>query len=160
MTSPSRPSSSLPALLVALPPVVLVVVAAVVLLSGAVGLDSQWRETTLNTPAAIAVHDWAQGVRRIEAGEDPNKADVVPGGNSSEPSRMMTPLEAAVREDELALVTVVLDRGATADRAERLRLACLAVSREAEEIAERLLGATPGADECAHVDLDAGVIRK
>ena len=139
MNMEPRPSSPLPALLVALPPVVLVAIAGVVLLSGATGLDTQWRETTLNTPAAIAVHDWAQGVRRIEAGEDPNKADVVPGGNSSEPARMMTPLEAAVREDELGLVSLMLQRGAVADPSERLRLACLAVSRESEEIAELLL---------------------
>ena len=132
--------------LVAAPQLVLIAAGVAVLAAGALGRDRQWTDEPLNLSAAISSRDWGQAILRIEQGEDPNQPHVVQFHDNP---RIITPLEAAVREDELDLVVTVMRLGAVADAAERLRLACMALARDAPDIAEHLLGSAPTESQCA-----------
>ena len=110
---------------------------------------SLWHAHPLNVSAAVLQGDFGQAVWHLQHGEDPNRAYPVPGEASADPERPMTPLEAAVQRGELDMVKVLLDAGAIADSRERQRLSCLALRREAEEIAEFLIGSVPAARDCA-----------
>jgi hypothetical protein len=113
--------------------------------------SSLWREETLNPAEAMARGDYGQALRLIRQGDDPNGRYRVSGESSADPVLTITPLEAAVRRGDVEMVQVMFDHGALADDAERRRLSCLALTREAEEIAEFLIGRVPVGDECAGV---------
>lgn len=79
---------------------------------GAVGADPQWRDTGISLCEAIVVRDIAQVVRRVEAGEDPNRSCPVDEGANRGASRLMTPLEAATAAGDPAIVNVLVEHGA------------------------------------------------
>jgi hypothetical protein len=118
-------------------------------LRAAMGGGAVWNDSPLNLSEALAVGDYGLAVRMMEQGHDPNVKQTTPAANDGRATSPITALEAAVQRGELWMVQVVLEHGAIADRSERLRLACLAAPRGAEDIAEFLHGSVPAPSECA-----------
>lgn len=118
--------------------------------------DIGWKGAAMNPSEAIDKKFFAEAVRGIERGADPNRAYPVTGENERDPTRMMTPLETAVRRQELDVVKTLLRDGATADTLERQRLACLAATRGDGATAEYLAGHPVDAHGCEPASAAAG----
>jgi hypothetical protein len=107
-----------------------------------------WDDSPVNLSEAIAVHDFGLAVRLMEQGADPNVKRTTDAANDGQPTPAVTALEAAAKRGDPWMVEVILDHGAVADAAERLRLACVAVSFGGNEVAEFLHGSVPSPAEC------------
>ena len=114
----------------------------------AAGYAPLWQETPLNPANAIARNDLGQAVRLIRLGHDPNDRYPVAAESSRDPDILMTPLEAAVERGDNDVVKILFELGVVVDDAERRRLVCRAIAREAEDVAEFLAGRTVSAAEC------------
>jgi hypothetical protein len=113
-------------------PIGLAALVPLVIVSGWLGWQiaagTRWETDRLNPSDAILFGDFAQAVRSVEKGADPNRVYPVSTPDGTDPGAGMTPLEAAVRVEESELIRALLQYGARADAPERQRLACLALS--------------------------------
>jgi hypothetical protein len=99
-----------------------------------------WVETELSLSDAIAHQDFAQAIRRIEAGENGTVAYPVGENGRGVPVGSRTPVEVAVWLQKSDLVEVLLGHGVTIDARDRQRLICVAVRGGDERTAELLAG--------------------
>lgn len=117
-------------------------------LLGLVHRDPFWREEQVSLSEAILRDDYGQAMRLAIEGHDLTVP--YPVGRSAPPGvTAMTPLDAAALERELDVVKALLRQGLVADDAARRRAACIAVAREAADVAEFLVGHVITRQECA-----------
>jgi hypothetical protein len=120
----------------ALPGLLLAVVSVVALAMAAFGRYPMWPHKELTLAEAAGSRDEAEVVRLIESGQDPNGRYPVREGLLFERAAALTPLEAAVLNDDPAIVRQLLSRGASADGASWAVLRCVAGSRVAPVLDE------------------------
>jgi len=117
-------------------------------LLGLVHRDPFWREEQVSLSEAILRGDYGQAMRLAIEGHDLNVP--YPIGRSAPPGvTEMTPLDAAAHEGEIDVVKALLRQGLVADDAARRRAACIAVGREAADVAAFLVGRVVTQQECA-----------
>jgi hypothetical protein len=113
-------------------PIGLAALVPLVIVSGWLGWQiaagTRWETDRLNPVDAILFRDFAQAIRSVENGADPNRVYPVSTPDGTDSVAGMTPLEAAVRVEKSELIRALLQYGARADAPERQRLACLALS--------------------------------
>lgn len=98
---------------------------AVLAIADITGRHPIWNLEPHNLPEAVAFRDVGAVVRRIEAGEDPNRpAEVRPGVILPEPATL-TPLEAAAASRQAEMIQLLLDLGASVDANVWQRAWCL-----------------------------------
>lgn len=112
-------------------------VAALWLSAAGILAGRPFRDDPMNPSHAIAVHDFAQAVRAIEAGAP--LGDRYPSPSERDPAREATPLEEAIVADEEDLVRLLVDMGALPDPAERERVACAAQAAGRKDAAKAIL---------------------
>jgi hypothetical protein len=97
-------------------------------LGSQIAVGTRWETDRLNPADAILFLDFAQAVRSIEKGADPNRAYPVSATDRDAAGVRMTPLEAAVQVEDSTLVRALMQYGARAEAPERQRLGCLALT--------------------------------
>lgn len=95
---------------VAAPPVMLAVTSVVLCGLGFAGANPFWPHTSLTLAEAAALRDRATVVRRLQQGADPLTASRIRPGVVSGDELMLTPMEAAIRENRDEIVGVLLER--------------------------------------------------
>ena len=102
--------------LVSVPPILLAIAwLAVLATAGVTGRHPIFNLQARNLSEAVAFRDAGAVVRRIEAGEDPNRpAEVRPDVIRSE-SVTLTPIETAAASRQAEMVQLLLDLGASLD---------------------------------------------
>ena len=105
------------ALAVALPGCLLAAASVVALTMAAFGEHPMWPHEDVNLAEAAGVREEAEVTRLIEQGQDPNASYPVRSGLLFERPARLTPLEAAVINDDPAIVAVLFANGAAAGRA-------------------------------------------
>lgn len=147
--TPSAGRAIPPLLAVALcvPQLLAGILAASVLVAWLVAADTFWPLPEMTLSEAVVTRDYAEVVRLIESGADPDqpshiRADML---NSAEYTR--TPLEAAVGTGVIELVQLLLRHGATLPAGPaRAALICESVRVDAEDVTELLLATGDGSD--------------
>lgn len=123
-----RPPRAL-AIAAALPPVALAAFTAVSLVLALGGRHPLWRISDVNIAEAAATRDAASVVLLIQEGHDPDIARFVRPGLLERGAIRATPLEAAVAEDRVEIVDVLLRHGASLTEAQRAAFTCAARAR-------------------------------
>jgi hypothetical protein len=143
----------------ALPGCLMAAASVVALTLALFGRHPMWPHEPLNLAEAAGVRGEAEVVRLIELGQDPNVRHVVrPGLRFGHPTSL-TPLEAAVANDDPEVVRRLLAMGAMMDSAQWTYLRCIA---EGEHVRLALdeIGPADATPRCDGVtppwDVDAG----
>jgi hypothetical protein len=136
------------ALIVALPGCLLAAASAVALMMAAVDQPPMWPYEPYTLAEAAGARDEAEVVRLIERGQDPNERYDVRAGLVLERAARLTPLEAAVLNDDPAITRALLSRGATLNDSSWTAVRCLAGSRAAAVLDE---ARSPGSLDCAGI---------
>jgi hypothetical protein len=125
-----------------------VALSIVALTMAAFGRYPMWPHVEFTLAEAAGARDEAEVVRLIETGEDPNGRYPVREGLVLDRAAMLTPLEAAVLNDDPAIVRQLLARGVSADGTSWGALRCVAGPRVAP-----LLGdySPPTSADCAGI---------
>jgi len=107
-----------------------------------------WPHQASNLAEAAAVRDEAEVVRLIEQGEDPNARYAVQPGLLFDAPTRLTPLEAAVANDDSQMVRRLLAEGAAMDAALWTYLRCIASGDDVPSTLDqyRPAGALPRCD--------------
>jgi hypothetical protein len=113
----------------ALPPAALAVFIAVSLVLALVGRHPLWQVSEVNVAEAAATRDAATVVLLIEEGHDPDVPRFVRPGLLARGAVRATPLEAALAEDRLEIVDVLLRHGAALSEGQRVDFTCAARRR-------------------------------
>jgi hypothetical protein len=112
--------------LVFVPPILLAVAwLAVLVIAGLTGRDPIWNLQPRNLSEAVAFRDAGAVVRRIDAGEDPNRPGEVRPGPILPESATLTPVEAAVVSRHPEMVQLLFDLGASLDANAWQRVWCI-----------------------------------
>jgi hypothetical protein len=119
------------ALIVALPGCLLAAASVVALLMAAVDQPPMWPYEAYTLSEAAGARDEAEVVRLIERGGDPNGRYPVRAGLVLERTARLTPLEAAVLNDDPAITRVLLARGVRLDDPSWTAIRCRAGARAA-----------------------------
>jgi hypothetical protein len=121
---------------------------AVLAITAVTGLHPIWSLEPRNLPEAVAFRDAAASVRRIESGEDPNRAAEVRAGVVLREIASLTPIEAAAAARQGEMVQLLLDLGASPDATVWQRAWCISDASAVREVLEahRPPGAT---EDCA-----------
>lgn len=114
------------ALAVALPGCLLAAASVVALTMAAFGEHPMWPHEDVNLAEAAGVREEAEVTRLIEQGQDPNASYPVRTGLLFERPATLTPLEAAVINDDPAIVAVLFANGAAVDGPSWVALRCFA----------------------------------
>jgi len=102
--------------LVAVPPMLVTIAwLGVLAISGLTGRHPIWDLAPRNLAEAVAFRDSAAVVRRIDAGEDPNRPGEVRARVILPESATLTPIEAAAASRQAEMVQLLLDLGASPD---------------------------------------------
>jgi hypothetical protein len=117
------------AVVAAAPPVALALFVVVALLLAIFGWHPLWRISDVNLAEAAATRDAASVVLLIEEGHDPDAPRFVRPGVLARGAVRATPLEAALAEDRMEIVDILLRRGATMSEPQRVALTCAARGR-------------------------------
>jgi len=135
--------------LVSLPPVLAFAGWIIVLATAAVtGRHPIWSLEPRNLPEAVAFRDAGAVVRRIERGEDPNRAAEVRAGVVLSETARLTPIEAAAAARQGEMVQLLFDLGASPDAIVWQRAWCISDASAVREVLEA--NRPPGATEdCA-----------
>ena len=118
--------SKLAAAALALPGCMMAAATALGLVLTAVDQPPMWPHQPVNLAEAAGARDESELVRLIEAGGDPNARYPIRPGWIFGPSMQLTPLEAAVANDDPAMVTRLLAKGASLDASLWTYLRCIA----------------------------------
>ena len=110
----------------ALPPVALAAFTVVSLVLALAGRHPLWRISDVNIAEAAATRDAASVVLLIQEGHDPDAPRFVRPGLLGRGAVRVTPLEAAIAEDRLEIVDVLLRHGASLSEAQRVAFTCAA----------------------------------
>ena len=132
---PARPARTL-AIAAALPPLALAIFTALSLALAAVGRHPLWRISDVNIAEAAAARDAASVVLMIQEGHDPNLPRFVRPGLLARGAVRATPLEAALAEDRLEIIDVLLRHGASLSEAQRVAFTCAARRRGDTDIVQ------------------------
>jgi hypothetical protein len=116
------------AIAVAAPGCLLAAASLVALTMAAFGEHPMWPHEPLNLAEAAGVREEAEVVRLIEQGHHPNARYPVRPGYLSERGASLTPLEAAVLNDDPLIAAQLLERGATPDGSSWVALRCFAAN--------------------------------
>ncbi len=111
---------------VAIPGCLLAVASLVALMLAAFGEYPMWPHEDVNLAEAAGVREEAEVARLIERGQDPNASYPVRPGLLFERPAKLTPLEAAVINDDPAIVALLFANGAAVDGPSWLALRCFA----------------------------------
>ena len=136
------------AIAVAAPGCLLAAASLVALMMTAFGDDPMWPHESVNLAEAAGTREEAEVVRLIEQGQDPNGRYPAREGLVLERAAKLTPLEAAVLNDDPAIVRQLLARGASADGTSWGALRCVAGSRVAPILDEYRPSTSP---DCAGI---------
>lgn len=123
-----RPAGPL-AFAAALAPVALAVFTAASLVLALVDRHPLWQVSEVNIAEAAATRDAASVVLLIQQGHDPDLPRFVRPGLLARGAVRATPLEAAIAEDRLEIVDVLLRHGASLSEAQRVEFTCAARRR-------------------------------
>ena len=111
---------------VALPGCLLAVLSAIALALAAFGRHPMWPHEAVNLAEAAGVREEAEVARLIEHGHDPNARYPVRPGVLFERAVNLTPLEAAVLNNDAAIVSQLFARGVAPDASSWVALRCFA----------------------------------
>jgi hypothetical protein len=117
------------AIAAALPPVVLALFTLASLVLALGGRHPLWRISDMNLAEAAATRDAASVVFLIRQGENPDIARFVRPGVLARGAVRITPLEAALAEERMEIVEVLLRHGAMLTEAQRIAFTCAARAR-------------------------------
>jgi hypothetical protein len=117
------------AIAAAIPPLALAAFTAVSLVLAVVGRHPLWRISDVNLAEAAAMRDAATVVLLIQQGQDPDMPRFVRPGLLARGAVRATPLEAALAEDRVEIVDVLLRHGASLSEPERVAVTCAARAR-------------------------------
>jgi hypothetical protein len=117
---------TLAALAAALPGTLLAALSVVALTLGIRGEPPMWPHADLTLAEAAGAREEAEVIRLIEQGQDPDARYPVREGLVLERPARLTPLEAAVMNDDEAIARQLLARGAAPDATSWVVLRCLA----------------------------------
>jgi hypothetical protein len=115
------------ALAAAVPGLFLAALSVVAMTMAAFGGHPMWPHEALTLAEAAGARDESEVTRLIEQGQDPNARYPVRAGLVLERAARLTPLEAAVMNDDPAIARHLLARGAAPDAGSWVALRCLAV---------------------------------
>ena len=132
----------------ALAPVALAVFTAASLVLALVDRHPLWQVSEVNIAEAAATRDAASVVLLIQQGHDPDLPRFVRPGLLARGAVRATPLEAAIAEDRLEIVDVLLRHGASLSEAQRVEFTCAARRRGDADIV-RYFEARGGAVTCS-----------
>lgn len=124
------------ALIVALPGCLLAAASVVALLMAAFDQPPMWPYEAYTLAEAAGARDEAEVLRLIERGEDPNGRYSVRAGLVLERTARLTPLEAAVLNDDPAITRALLARGIRLDGPSWTAVRCQAGARAAAVLDE------------------------
>ena len=124
------------ALAVALPGCLLAAATVVALTLAAFGEHPMWPHENVNLAEAAGVREEAEVVRLIEQGQNPNASYPVRSGLLFERPMRLTPLEAAVINDDPAIVAVLFAHGAAVDGPSWVALRCFAGNSRVSPVLE------------------------
>jgi hypothetical protein len=124
----ARPARPL-AIAAAVPPIALAAFTVVSLLLALVGRHPLWRISEVNIAEAAATRDAASVVLLIQQGHDPDMPRFVRPGLLARGATRATPLEAAIAEDRVEIVDVLLRHGASLSGPQRVAFTCAARAR-------------------------------
>ena len=121
---------------------------AILAVTAVTGRHPIWNLDARNLPEAVAFRDAAAVVRRVERGEDPNRAGDVRAGAVLPEATSLTPVEVAAAARQGEMVQLLLDLGASPDRSVWQRAWCISDASAVREVLEahRPAGAT---EDCA-----------
>lgn len=105
-----------------------------------------WPPDQVNASEAVATGNYAELVRLLELGDDPNRSHPVQAPFLSSEPVVATPLEAAVRGGQATMLELLLERGAVMTPGLAGRLKCLNEGRnnpEVEAILDRFVQGAP-----------------
>lgn len=121
--------------LVSIPPILLAVAwLAVLAIAGLTGRDPIWTLQPRNLSEAAAFRDAGAVVRRIDAGEDPNRPGEVRPGPILPESATLTPVEAAVVSRHPEMIQLLLELGASLDANAWQRAWCISDDSDGREV--------------------------
>jgi hypothetical protein len=118
----------------ALPPALLAAFTGVALLLGLGGRHPLWPISEPNIAEAAATRDAASVVLLLREGHDPDVARFVRPGVLARGAVRITPLEAALAEQRLEIVDILLRYGAALSESQRVTFTCAARARGDEDI--------------------------
>ncbi len=136
------------AVLAALPGCLLAAASVVALTMTTFDRHPMWPHEELTLAEAAGARDEAEVIRLLERGQDPNRRYPVREGLVLERPESLTPLEAAVLNDDPAIVKQLLARGAAVDETSWVALRCTAGSRVAPVLDEYRPSKSP---DCAGI---------
>jgi hypothetical protein len=128
-------------IVVGLPGCLLAAASVVALALAAIDQPPMWPHETYTLSEAAGARDEAEVVRLIERGQDPNSRYSVRAGLVLERTARLTPLEAAVLNDDPAITRQLLARGVRLDDTSWAAIRCQAGSRAAAVLDEIRLSA-------------------
>ena len=121
--------------LVSIPPILLAIAwLAILAIAGITGRDPIWNLQPRNLSEAAAFRDTGAVVRRIEAGEDPNRPGEVRPGPILPESATLTPVEAAAASRHFEMVQLLIDLGASLDANVWQRAWCISDASEVRSV--------------------------
>jgi hypothetical protein len=125
------------AVAVALPGCFLALLSAVALTLAPFGRYPMWPHESVNLAEAAGVREEAEVIRLIEQGQDPNERYPVRPGLVLERAARLTPLEAAVLNDDPVTVEQLFAKGAAPGPSSWVALRCFAEGRRAAPALDR-----------------------
>jgi hypothetical protein len=137
------------AIAVGAPGCLLALVSAVALTLAALGRYPMWPHEEINLAEAAGVREEAEVVRLIELGQDPNARYPVRAGLVFDRIARLTPLEAAVLNDDPAIAAQLFARGVALEGSSWVALRCFAPGLRVVPVldAHRPAGATLDCDQ-------------
>ncbi len=121
--------------LVSIPPILLAIAwLAVLAIAGLTGRDPIWNLQPRNLAEAAAFRDTGAVVRRIDAGEDPNRPGEVRPDPILPESATLTPVDAAVTSRHFEMVQLLFDFGASLDANAWQRAWCISDEPEVRSV--------------------------
>jgi len=114
------------AIALAAPGCLLAVATGIGLVMTVFGQSPMWPHQSVNLAEAAGVYDESEMVRLVEDGVSPNERYPVRSGLIFGYPMRLTPLEAAVANDDPTMVTRLIEKGATLDARVWTHLRCIA----------------------------------
>jgi hypothetical protein len=118
-------------------PVATVAVAWLMLLTRPAGQHPFFGLQPSNLVEAAAFRDGGALVRRVEAGEDPNRPDTVRAGIFGPQPAALTPLEAAAAQRRAEIVNLLINLGAAPDARVWTRAWCISEDADVRAVLDR-----------------------
>jgi hypothetical protein len=119
-----------------MPPALLGIFTAIALVLGAFGHHPMWPITQPNLAEAAATRDAASVVQLIREGHDPNAPGMIRPGVLARGAVRRTPMEAALDEQRLEIVGILLRHGVTVTEEQRIDFTCAAKRRGDADIVQ------------------------